>query len=240
MKVLGLVVGAFLVLKAVAPEPPPLTEEQKREEARADERWREQALVEAAKEAVRGKLKDPRSAEFYRVSVARHTGASIICGRVNARNGFGGYGDWMSFVSGGTPATTLVDERVEDFAKVWNTICIVKSQAATVPIEMEVEANHIPFASDAKARHTMISLWNEGEIIFVETRRVDPSWTSYVRRLVDCRRMLSKITGLGYTLEELKKYMSAGEMTPMEEGSISDVVSRFACAAHASRSKAKK
>lgn len=126
MKILGLVVGAFLVLKAIAPEPPPLTEEQKREEARADDRWREQALVEAAKEVVRGKLKDPRSAEFSQLSVARHEGTPVVCGRVNARNGFGGFGGRMHFVSGGTRGTTFVDEEVEDFAKAWNTLCLGK------------------------------------------------------------------------------------------------------------------
>lgn len=130
LKVLGLVVGAFLVLKAVAPESSPLTEEQqaqqKREEARADDRWREQALVEVAKEVVRGKLKDPGSAEFSQVSVARYMGVPVVCGRVNARNGFGGYGGRMHFVSGGTQGTTFVDEEVEDFAKAWNTLCLGK------------------------------------------------------------------------------------------------------------------
>lgn len=126
LKVLGLAVGAFLVLKAVAPEPPPLTEEQKAESARFEERWREQAFIEVAKEVVRGKLKDPRSAEFSQVSVARYMGVPVVCGRVNARNGFGGYGGRMHFVSGGTQGTTFVDEEVEDFAKAWNTLCLGK------------------------------------------------------------------------------------------------------------------
>ncbi|MFM9847084.1 MAG: hypothetical protein ACKVP3_07980 [Hyphomicrobiaceae bacterium] len=217
-----------------------------RERARADEGWRDQALVDAAKEGVRGVLKDPGSAEFSDLSVEKHTGKAVVCGRVNARNGFGGYGGWMRFVSGGSVGTTFVNEDTEGFAKVWNTMCVAAPPTTTASISKKADAkpkadaNNIPIPSDAKARYTMLSLRNEGELVSVETRRDGPSGTSYARRLVDCRRMLSKYTATGDTQEDLKRSKPAEKMTPMVEGSISDVVSRFACAADASRSKAKK
>lgn len=152
----------------------------------------------------------------------------------------------MRFVSGGSVGTTFVNEDVEGFAKVWNTMCVAKPQATTASIarkadgKPKADANNISIPSDAKARYTMLSLRNEGELISVETRRDGPSGTSYARRLVDCRRMLWKYTGEGDTLEELKKNRPAERMAAMVDGSIAHEVSKFACAAHASRSKAKK
>lgn len=55
---------------------------------------KEQAeLEEAVKAEILAQLKDPNSAEFRNVVVA----GNIVCGEVNAKNGFGGYVGFKSF-----------------------------------------------------------------------------------------------------------------------------------------------
>lgn len=62
------------------------------------------AWEEAAKQVVRERLRDPESAEFRDLVV--HPGdagtATIICGKVNSRNGFGGMTGPQHFIAGGT------------------------------------------------------------------------------------------------------------------------------------------
>lgn len=64
----------------------------------------------AAKELVKQRLRDPSSAEFTDIVVHEGgpTTSTIVCGRVNARNGFGGMTGAQRFVVGGT--TALEDE----------------------------------------------------------------------------------------------------------------------------------
>ncbi len=50
---------------------------------------RKEELRAAAETAVRKKLRDPESAMFSEVDVRLENGS--VCGRVNAKNGFGGY-----------------------------------------------------------------------------------------------------------------------------------------------------
>lgn len=73
------------------------------------------ALTPAHEQAVRSgiasRLKDPESAKFGPTMVAsrsKETGTIRVCGTVNAKNGFGGYGGETRFVAdivdvGGTP-----------------------------------------------------------------------------------------------------------------------------------------
>ena len=59
---------------------------------------------EAAKEVVRERLRDPDSAVFSGLEVlpGDEQTATIICGRVNSRNGFGGMTGPQRFIAGGT------------------------------------------------------------------------------------------------------------------------------------------
>jgi hypothetical protein len=55
---------------------------------------REELAVNAARDAVKVMLSDPASAQFqYEV-----VGDEVVCGFVNAKNSFGGYGGFKSFV----------------------------------------------------------------------------------------------------------------------------------------------
>lgn len=58
------------------------------------------------RQAVLNLLNDPRSAQFRRVGYTKfENGAAVICGEVNAKNGFGGYGDYLPFYGAGDWAT---------------------------------------------------------------------------------------------------------------------------------------
>jgi len=70
--------------------------ERKRE---AEEQNRAAILVEMTKTTVAGMLRDPGSASFARVHWTRYRGKLAVCGEVSGRNGFGGYGERMKFVS---------------------------------------------------------------------------------------------------------------------------------------------
>lgn len=61
-------------------------------------------LRTAAEQLVKNKLRDPGSAEFsdVRVIAASSGGSNIVCGRVNARNGFGGMIGRQRFIVGST------------------------------------------------------------------------------------------------------------------------------------------
>lgn len=83
------------------------------------------AWMQKGMEAVKAKLKDPKSSQFRRVYF--HKGADRIpmtCGEVNSKNGFGGYGGFQKFVSAGKTDLTFLEDQVEDFATVWNRLCL--------------------------------------------------------------------------------------------------------------------
>jgi hypothetical protein len=69
----------------------------------AQQPTRDEQLIEAAKADVRGKLKDPDSANFRNLTI--HSGADpkdgtlYVCGEVNSKNSYGGYAGFMPFYS---------------------------------------------------------------------------------------------------------------------------------------------
>ncbi|HAD84247.1 MAG TPA: hypothetical protein DCG71_05325 [Brevundimonas sp.] len=83
----------------------------------------EKQMIEDAQAAVAAKLRDPSSAQFRNV---RHrvaeTGADIVCGEVNGKNGFGGYAGFQRFIyDAGT--TTLEDGDDPGFGLRWVNTC---------------------------------------------------------------------------------------------------------------------
>lgn len=61
------------------------------------------AFVTQAKAQITEQLKDPGSALFRGLYVARQagTGELMLCGEVNAKNSYGGYAGFTDFISGG-------------------------------------------------------------------------------------------------------------------------------------------
>lgn len=72
--------------------------EAKRQEAEAIRTFaaQDQAAMESMKRQVSGLLKDPGSAQFTNVRLAR--GGTVLCGQVNSKNSYGGYGGAKEFV----------------------------------------------------------------------------------------------------------------------------------------------
>ncbi len=83
------------------------------------------AMVETnARELIREKLRDPKSAVFSQIRVSRRSGSPIACGLVNARNGFGGMTGNQRFVSNGATITVLESEMASgEMTLTWNKIC---------------------------------------------------------------------------------------------------------------------
>lgn len=54
--------------------------------------------VAMGRSAVLGLLKDPGSAQFRSVGIYSSRRGTVICGEVNAKNGFGGYQGYRGFV----------------------------------------------------------------------------------------------------------------------------------------------
>jgi hypothetical protein len=85
---------------------------------------KELAWIGKGKEAVKARLKDPKSADFRNVFFHRGVdGLPMTCGEVNSKNSFGGYTGFQKFVSGGSADTTFLEDEVADFAVVWNRLC---------------------------------------------------------------------------------------------------------------------
>jgi hypothetical protein len=79
------------------------------------------ARITVAQQAVKGRLKDPSSAEFRNERVGSYQGkAIVVCGEVNAKNSFGGMTGFERFVSNGGDVTVLESEMAEgEFPTVW-------------------------------------------------------------------------------------------------------------------------
>ncbi len=83
--------------------------------------------IELSKDAVRGRLKDPRSAQFRNVIFhAYQEKTPVVCGEVNAKNAFGGYSGYVGFVASGKTLVVLESDFVDggEFAKTWNEVCL--------------------------------------------------------------------------------------------------------------------
>jgi len=65
----------------------------KTDSSKADDKSREDAIIERAKNVVLENLRDPSSAQFKNVRLY----GSWVCGEVNSKNGFGGYAGYERF-----------------------------------------------------------------------------------------------------------------------------------------------
>lgn len=75
-----------------------------------------------AEVAVERKLKDPSSAQFE-AFVSRLSGEPVVCGTVNAKNGFGGYSGRQPFIYAGGQAILSEEAAPETFSSIWSESC---------------------------------------------------------------------------------------------------------------------
>jgi hypothetical protein len=89
----------------------------------------EGVLISRAQRGVRGMLRDPDSARFRNVRLSQKIADipdPVVCGEVNAKNGFGGYTGYGRFFSVGTKGFSVLEfgeTPREGFIKLWNARC---------------------------------------------------------------------------------------------------------------------
>ena len=105
-----------------APKPEPERPMTAAETKAQQEKWFGAETVVAAERAVRGELKDPDAAQFrdVRANYTEEFGV-VACGRVNAKNDFGGYTGFRRFVSGGK---SVILEGRDNVADAWARACL--------------------------------------------------------------------------------------------------------------------
>ncbi|HDS1136302.1 TPA: hypothetical protein QDZ75_000286 [Stenotrophomonas maltophilia] len=86
------------------------------------EKWFGADTIVAAERAVRRELKDPDAAQFrdVRANYTEEFGVAA-CGRVNAKNEFGGYTGFRRFVSSGK---SVILEGRDNVADAWTGACL--------------------------------------------------------------------------------------------------------------------
>jgi hypothetical protein len=89
---------------------------------------REEEATVNAEESVKRRLRDPESAHFGSINTFPQGDSGmvvVVCGYVNAKNGFGGYTGEERFVSIGGAGRPLLSSDGEDFATAWAQFCKV-------------------------------------------------------------------------------------------------------------------
>lgn len=116
------IVGQIMESSAPAPTPEQVAADSTREVQRERDR-QDREQMRTAQAMMKAVLKDPESAQFSEVMVVRVSGEPVVCGYVNARNGFGGFTGRKGFlVTAGGRLTT--EESAEGaFEKDWNRLC---------------------------------------------------------------------------------------------------------------------
>ena len=106
----------------VAPKPEPERRMTAAEKKAQQEKWLGAETIVAAERAVRGELKDPDAAQFrdVRANYTEEFGV-VACGRVNAKNEFGGYTGFRRFVSSGK---SVILEGRDNIVDAWAGACL--------------------------------------------------------------------------------------------------------------------
>lgn len=117
-----MVAGA--IMKGTAPKPTPEDlAADSANTARLTQEREDRERKRTAQDLIKATLKDPESAQFSDVMVVRVSGAPVVCGYVNARNGFGGLSGRKGFVL--TDKSLTMEEASErEFVRAWNKLCV--------------------------------------------------------------------------------------------------------------------
>lgn len=80
-------------------------------------------LILAQQEKIKASLRDPDSVRFTDIVVSRSSGAPVVCGYVNAKNGFGGYVGKEPFISGDSADLDIAKLSEPLLEKLWPKFC---------------------------------------------------------------------------------------------------------------------
>lgn len=79
--------------------------------------------LERAKEEVASRARDPSSVQFRNVRFeAQHDGSKVLCGEMNAKNGFGGYVGFRDFAL--KDGALIMDDTADDI-RAYTRLCIL-------------------------------------------------------------------------------------------------------------------
>jgi hypothetical protein len=122
----GIVLGIFLVMLGIkvgeVKSNPSLGARPTTAKHELSSETKQEVWIVQSQEGVRKRLKDPSSAEFRNVRFNDADGTPVVCGEVNSKNSYGGYGGFQRFVASSDVLVFLEDE-VSDFGRVWATMC---------------------------------------------------------------------------------------------------------------------
>jgi hypothetical protein len=84
-------------------------------------------VIAHAKETVSNEMKDPNSTQFKDIKLSKYGPADVVCGAVNAKNGYGGYMGFQRFVVlDGVPSIRppgVFADVQKVFDDIWNHLC---------------------------------------------------------------------------------------------------------------------
>jgi len=86
-------------------------------------------LVGIAKENIRSQLKDPYSAQFESIYISKGNGKQpIVCGKVNAKNSYGGYigGKRFYFIIADNQPVSEIESTSGSFHIIFEALCANK------------------------------------------------------------------------------------------------------------------
>lgn len=76
----------------------------------ASDKLKMPGYIRSETEKLRARLRDPASAQFSGTYVAWTSGAPIVCGYVNSKNGFGGYTGRQRFIGASAAGYSITEE----------------------------------------------------------------------------------------------------------------------------------
>ncbi|KTE19780.1 hypothetical protein ATE67_14210 [Sphingopyxis sp. H050] len=123
----AMLVGAVIlsnVLPRHSSSPPPKAET---EISSFADVGKQNAWIAASQISIKGRLKDPDSAEFRNVHFYSGGKTAVACGEVNAKNSFGGYSGYERFVAAGPTELAFLESDLSsrsEMDKVWKELCV--------------------------------------------------------------------------------------------------------------------
>lgn len=84
------------------------------------------AWIGKSQEGIKSRLRDPDSAEFRDSRFYSGGPAPVICGEVNSKNGFGGYGGFQRFIASGEKLAFLESDMAStsEMDDAWKKMCV--------------------------------------------------------------------------------------------------------------------
>ncbi len=91
-------------------------------------------------------------------------------------------------------------------------------------------AEPIDVWSDPSARYTVLEVTKKSKrVVHIVTKRVGKSGTSFSKREIDCKLYRFRYLGGGDTLAEMQSSKENPKFGGLVEGSISEIISNYAC-----------